>query len=302
MATSNHIPATNSTETGTGAKPPRFTPITIAAYTAAAVGVLLIVISGVYVYSRAQSGSDAAEFAYTVPEKSLEIHLGLSADAIAQPPVDAEQPISLGITAPDVARFASLYPGNQINPKYWAEPEWAGSDPYGGPTIPDDFIPIRSTDIFTEFDSTVRPSRMRIPAIGVDSVVTELELLNDGAQQSYENPDRVIGHIPETATPGQQGRGWYFAHLESYAVGEGNIFRRLPQVTDLIKQDVVDVYIETSSGEFVYRVTGTRQVNKEDLVLTGADNAQITLVASWPRLIYDQRILVDATLIAYRPL
>lgn len=283
-------------------KRPRFSITTIAAYAVALVGIVLIVASGVYIYSRSRSGSDAAEFNYMVPEESLGTHLGRTAGAAADTPVKGEQPVPLELKAPDVARFADLYPGNLLNPKYWSEPEWAGSDPFGGPTIPDEFIPVLSTDLFRDFDPSSEATRMRIPAINLDATVAELDIIDLGDQRQYQTPDRTVGHIPETAIPGQQGSGWFFGHLESFVAGEGNIFRHLPEIAELIKQDPVDVYIETAEAEFIYRVTGTRQVHQDDLKLTSADDAQVTLVTCWPTRVYDQRVLVDATLIAYRPL
>lgn len=280
----------------------RFSITTIAAYAVALVGIVLIVASGVYIYSRSRSGSDAAEFNYMVPEESLGTHLGRTAGAAADTPVKGEQPVPLELKAPDVARFADLYPGNLLNPKYWSEPEWAGSDPFGGPTIPDEFIPVLSTDLFRDFDPSSEATRMRIPAINLDATVAELDIIDLGDQRQYQTPDRTVGHIPETAIPGQQGSGWFFGHLESFVAGEGNIFRHLPEIAELIKQDPVDVYIETAEAEFIYRVTGTRQVHQDDLKLTSADDAQVTLVTCWPTRVYDQRVLVDATLIAYRPL
>ena len=275
---------------------------TIAAVAVALVGVALIVVSGVYIFSRSRSGSDADEFIHSVSEEQLDSHLGRVASTILYTPVPGQQPVPLELKAPDVARFANLYPGNMLNPKYWSEPEWAGSDPFGGPSIPEGFIPVLSTDLFHEFDPASEATGMRIPAIGVDSTVAELGIIDLGNQREYQTPDNTVGHIPQTASPGQQGSGWFFAHLESFVAGEGSIFRRLPEVTELMKQDPVDVYLTTAGVEFIYRVTGTSQIPEEDLKLSSADDAQITLVTCWPSRVYDQRVLVDATLIAYRPL
>jgi LPXTG-site transpeptidase (sortase) family protein len=274
---------------------------TVTAYVVAVLGVVLIAISAFYIYSRSQSGSDAVEFTYTISDDVLGDHLGRSAPLINEA-VDGEQPIPLELKAPDVARFASLYPGDMLNPKYWAEPEWAGSDPFGGPTIPEDFIPVLSTELFRDFDPTSEAVRIRIPSINVDSTVAELGVVDLGDQSSYETPNNTVGHIPETSLPGQQGSGWFFAHLESFVAREGNIFRHLPEIAELIKQDPVDVYLVTADSEYIYRVTGTSQVHQDNLELTNSDDAQITLVTCWPPRVYDQRVLVDATLIAYRPL
>ena len=279
-----------------------FSVTTIAAYSVAVVGVLLIVASGIYFYSRSQSGSDAVKYTYSVPTENLDSHLGKSISPAPNSPTTGDAPIPLELIAPDVARFANLYPGDPLNPKSWAEPEWAGSDPFGGPTIPEEFIAVLSTDLFSDFDPSADATRIRIPAINVDSTVAELEIIDLGNQQAYQTPNNTVGHIPETSSPGQQGSGWFFAHLESFVAREGNIFRHLPDITDLIKQDPVDVYLETTDAEFIYRVTGTSQVHQDDLRLTSAEDAQITLVTCWPPRVYDQRVLVDATLIAYRPL
>jgi LPXTG-site transpeptidase (sortase) family protein len=259
-------------------------------------------VAAVSLYTKSRSGSDAAEYAYSIPDESLEGHLGIAIVPELDTVTDDEKHVPLELIAPDVAKFAGLYPGDQLNPKYWSEPEWAGSDPFGGPTIPEDFIPIRSTDLFRDFDPTSYATQIKIPAINVNSTVEELGIIDLGDQKAYETPDNTVGHIPETSLPGQQGSGWFFAHLESFAAGEGSIFRRLPEITELVKNDPVDVYLETPDAEFIYRVTETSQVHQDDLRLTSSDDAKITLVTCWPPRVYDQRVLVDATLIAYRPL
>jgi LPXTG-site transpeptidase (sortase) family protein len=294
---------------------PKFPPMAIAAYAVAVVGIVLIIVSGVYIYSRSRSGLDAAEFAYSVSDDSLDSYLGRVASpanstdddslvvAISGSGTGDQEPIPLEPSvAPGVTRFASLYPGDQLNPKYWSEPEWAGSDPFGGPSIPDDFVPVLSIDVFRDFNPTAEAVQIRIPSINLISTVAELAIVDLGDQKSYQTPNNTVGHIPSTSSPGQQGSGWFFGHLESFAAREGSIFRHLPEITELIKQDPVDVYLETPDAEYIYRVTGTSQIHQSDLKLSSTSDAQITLVTCWPPRVYDQRVLVDATLIAYRPL
>jgi len=300
MANPNDTP--NSVLQGSNTEQSRFSIVTIAAYTVAIVGVVLIAVSGVYIYSKSRSGSDATEFTYSVPDESLDSHLGISIVPEPESPATGDAPIPLDLKSPDVAQFASLYPGDLLNPKYWSEPEWAGSDPFGGPTIPDEFFPILSTDLFLDIDPTANATRIKIPAIKLDSTVAELGIIDLGDQKSYETPNNTVGHIPETALPGQQGSGWFFGHLESFAAQEGNIFRHLPEIAELIKKDPVDVYLETPDAEYIYRVTATSQIHQSELHLNSTDGAQITLVTCWPPRVYDQRVLVDATLIAYKPL
>ena len=105
----------------------KFTITTIAAYSVAVLGIVLISVSGLYIYSQSRSGSDIAEFVYSVPDESLDTHLGIEAEPPRrQPLANNDQPIPLELKSPDVAQFANLYPGDLLNPKYWSEPEWAG--------------------------------------------------------------------------------------------------------------------------------------------------------------------------------
>ena len=286
------IPATD--------KPSRFSVAAISAYAIALLGVALVVTSSWYFYSKMRSGSDADKFSYKIPEESLGNHLGRSISTVASTHVESKAPIPLTQRRANTDQFANLYPGALLNPKYWSQPEWAGSDPYGGPTIPDKFVPILSTDIFQNFNPNSKATGIRIPSINVDATVVDLGIIDVANERSYETPDNTVGHIPETPDPGQQGKGWFFGHLESFTAGEGNIFKHLPEVTDLIKEDPVDIYLQTNDAEFIYRVTTTSQMHEEDLHLTTSNDAQITLVTCWPPQVYDQRIIVNATLIAYR--
>ena len=128
----NPNPPTDSVHQGSRTENTRFSIVTITAYMMAIVGVMLIVVSGVYIYSKSNSGSDASAFTYSIPENSLDSHLGISIVRESESPTTGETPIPLEQKYPDVAQFANLYPGDLLNPKYWSEPEWAGSDPFGG--------------------------------------------------------------------------------------------------------------------------------------------------------------------------
>ncbi|MGA0276075.1 MAG: sortase [Dehalococcoidia bacterium] len=271
----------------------------VAAYLVAAIGLGLIGVAAVYAISSWRSGSDSAEYTYEVEPEQRTEYLGLGAPSVAVRR-DSNEPVPLTTEFNGFETLAAPYPGNLVNPKYWAEPEWAGSDPFGGPTIPEEFTPVDSTSIFRDYDATSDAFRIRIPAIDVDAPIKDLAILDLGDSKEYETPDRVVGHIPETAEPGQNGNGWFFAHLESFAAGEGNIFRRLPEISDLVRQDPVDVYFETESAEFIYRVTQTSQIPESELRLSTESAAEVTLVTCWPPRVYDQRILVEATLIAFR--
>jgi LPXTG-site transpeptidase (sortase) family protein len=251
-------------------------------------GAGLVSIVGLYTFWRSDSGSDADRFNFAV-----------SGDALSQ--LVGEQ-AAQGGEAVNVSGYASLYPGDRINPRYWDDPARAGPGPFGAPGIPDGFLAVSSRDPAVAEVSTTQATRIRIPAIGLDADVAELALLDLGEQRAYQTPNNVVGHIPQTAQPGQLDTGWLFGHLESFAGGEGSIFRRLPEIRDLLLEDPVDIFFETETVDYMYRVTSTSQVPQEELELTTSGNSQVTLVTCWPPRVYDQRVLVHAELIAYRPL
>jgi sortase (surface protein transpeptidase) len=78
------------------------------------------------------------------------------------------------------------------------------------------------------------------------------------------------------------------------------VFRRLPEVTEMMKNDPVDVVVETATDAYLYRVTDTRIISKEELALFESDVSSVTLVASFPSRVYSHRLLVTAELIAAR--
>ena len=198
--------------------------------------------------------------------------------------------------------FSAIYPGGNMNPRYWSEPHWAGNLPFGGPTIPDGFVPVDASDMAQASTSGERALRMRIPSIDLDASVLELEILDLGDSREWSTPDNVVGHIPTTAHPGELANGWYFGHLDGFLSNEGDIFRRLPEISAMIKDDPVDIFLTTSDAEYMYRVTNTRQVHRDELYLAKSDNSQVSLVTCWPFKVYDQRIVVSAVLIAVKPL
>ncbi|MDA0677240.1 MAG: sortase [Chloroflexi bacterium] len=256
---------------------------------AIAVGVMAIAFAASYTYWKLQSGSDADRFNVTITTDAFDELAG-----VANP----SQADSSGSSL--VSSFASIYPGGSINPRYWNNPEWAGTIPFGAPGIPAGFTPVSSRDPVAATAAGASPIRIRIPAIKLDSDVAALALLDVGDQSSYQTPDNTVGHIPETVNPGQLNNGWYFGHLESFGTGEGSVFSKLPQISELLRHDPVDIFIETDDSEYMYRVTSTRQVPQDQLQLSASAYAEVTLVTCWPPKVYDKRVLVKAELIAVR--
>ena len=170
-----------------------------------------------------------------------------------------------------------------------------------GPHLPKGFALIDFAA--EESPLTLQPvaTRLRIPAIGIDSAIVELSVRDLGDQLAYETPNRTVGHIPETSNAGEDGQAWFFGHTDSPILNEGSVFLDLQQIPDLLRAGK-DVQIITDNGteEFLYQVTATRVVHEDDLTLESGGGPQIHLVSCVPRLVYDHRLIVDADLIASR--
>lgn len=227
--------------------------------------------------------------------------------AVEEPPAPEQSKESVSDADFDVGElvlaYSSVYPGYRIHPKYWDRPLTAGADDYTYGVIrrEDGFVEVSSTNGLprgTLSDAT----HIRIPSIGVDSAVTNLAILDLGDSKEYETPAHVVGRIPDTSNPGEMGNTWLFGHLESPIRGEGNVFRRLPEIPDILKNgDPVYVALLNEAGEeFMYQVTNTKVVHRDDLALYQTDDSTITLVTCVPRLIYDQRLVVSGKLVGIR--
>lgn len=204
-----------------------------------------------------------------------------------------------------VSSYSSVYPGTQIHPKYWDQPIWSGGEPYSynanetGTQLPPGFRAVSPGDGILSPGQGSATTRISVPSIGVDSDIKELEILDLGNSREYETPKNTVGHIPQSPNPGEQGNAWFFGHLESPIRGEGNVFQRLPDIPEKLRNgDEVLVELQNEEGHiFLYRVTRTDVVHQDDMRLYGSEGATITLVACVPSLVYDHRILVTADLI-----
>lgn len=216
------------------------------------------------------------------------------ADFVAPTPVIPIESQGEGLL---VGQFASLYPGAQVNPRYWNNPDWAGSEPFSGPNLPAGYEPTLRPGFGLPPGASDLPLQIRIPDIGMNETVEELELIVGEGDTRYEQPINIVGHIRGTANPGENGAGWYFGHQSNFGSSEGAVFEKLPDVFDLFRNDPVFVYIDTETSSYAYRVIGTGVEDREDLSLIASDPSTITLVTSWPPLVFDQRFLVFAELV-----
>jgi sortase (surface protein transpeptidase) len=203
-------------------------------------------------------------------------------------------------------RYADMYTGADLHPKYWHEPLRAGTDLRVALGLPEGFTEASADDYRRFVEPKTVANRLRIPSIDVESGVSELAIVDLGSSREYETPDNTVGHIPDTADPGELGNGWFFGHLESPFAGEGNVFQRLPEIPQLLKhfsevgEGAVYVVVESTTGEYLYEVIATQVMHADDLRLYETDGVYITLVTCVPRLDYSHRLLVTAKLVGVR--
>ena len=205
--------------------------------------------------------------------------------------------ISRGFS-PEVIAAQSIFPGEAVPAPSWMNPMEAESRT--GPANP-------STGDFSSVQAAARhtlpaPVRISIPAIGVDSEVISLQILDLGDSLQYETPKNVVGHIPETVNAGEEGTAWFFGHLESPIQGEGNVFFRLPELPDLLRQGQVFATVENEDFTYLYELTASRVMHEDDLVVFDAGEPSISLVTCVPRFLYDHRLVVTGELVGMKEL
>jgi len=133
-----------------------------------------------------------------------------------------------------------------------------------------------------------RPDRLLIPAIGVDTPVVEVFVV-DG---TWQVADYAAGYLHGTGLPGDPGN----MALAGHAGLRGAVFRDLGRLTP-----GDDVFVDSDGWRYQYRVRETRSVWPTDTgVLDPTDAPTITLITctNWDT----QRLVVAGDLIGARPL
>ncbi len=260
--------------------------------TLVAAGLLLVALSAGYSFyaAYARSGLDDLVVTSTVALPNL----------IAPPAMDSTSPEAIYVQS---QYTASPYLARALQPKDWLNASWAESPlPPPGADLVAQYLPVDWRSL-PPSNSLPAPTRMRIPAINLDASVQGLKILDFGDYRAYETPKFTVGHIPETTNPGAAGNGWYFGHLESPIKKEGSIFRRLPELAELVRSgEKVYIMVDTVGTSYLYQVTRTLVVPKDSFDLTSSQEPTITLVTCIPPLVYDHRFLVEAKLVGIRPL
>ena len=193
----------------------------------------------------------------------------------------------------------SLFPGKAISASSWGnlydyEPAYLKEQ-----TLLDSFSPI--VDSGPPITDIPASTRIMVPIIGIDSTISELRVLDLGDSRAYESPDNTVGHIPESANAGEVGTSWFFGHTESPISREGSVFFNLQKVPEMLRNGE-DVFIVTDNGinQFLFQATSSQVIHQNDLRLDSTPEADINLVSSVPRLVYDHRLVVSGDLIGVR--
>ena len=232
--------------------------------------------------------SGGAYYAYSANAKS-----NLDDLAVVMPPRAVNS-----ITSTTAAEV-SLFPGEAISADSWNRPFAYEPGHIKEQALLAGFSPIGDSGVtLTEIPSS---TRILIPIIGIDSTISELSILDMGDSRAYESPDNTVGHIPESSNAGEPGTSWFFGHTESPISREGSVFFNLQQIPEKLRNDE-EVFIITDNGinQFLYRATSSQVVHQNDLRLVSTPEADINLVSSVPRFVYDHRLVVSGELIALR--
>ena len=224
-----------------------------------------------------------------------------------------EQPTSQPILSDETIASQQAYPGELISPYAWEDPERYDPSLSEG-RRPQGYVPVLPFQ-GSPAGALTDPERIIITSIRVDSAVKGLEIIDLGDSRAYETPNNVVGHIPLASNPGEVGSSWYFGHLESPVAGEGNVFRDLPDIPDMLRRgDELYAEVFSSSGAYLYQITESLVLEADDLTLSyseiqeanpeyaGLDpgGAILHLVTCVPRLVYDHRLVVSGQLVGVR--
>ena len=221
------------------------------------------------------------------------------------------QPTIKNLNKPDISAAPPKIPGSAIPEQSIGYGElsqlstWPDSDSYE----PISYRMTRLLEGFQPLDisqaqpvgSLKNPNRLIVPAIGINAPVHELRILDKGTTRKYESPNNIVGHIPESANPGEAGSSWFFAHMESPIIGEGSLFFNLPLISSLLsKGENIHIIAENDLEQHLYLVTSTEIIREADMKLYNAGWASIHLVTCVPRLAYDHRLIVTGELIGLK--
>lgn len=138
---------------------------------------------------------------------------------------------------------------------------------------------------------------IKIPSIEVDSKVVELGTVLENGQLVYQTPDHAVGHYIGSADAGEQGNVVMYGHISSPLKGEGNVFRRLPEI-----KPGDEVLLTSAAGDFTYTVVKTMIVTPDRVdLMDPTPDARLTLITCYPDWVYSHRFIAIAMLTGFVP-
>lgn len=199
-------------------------------------------------------------------------------------------------------KFKQLYPGKLLPGLYWNDPRWTDVQYYDYVSVLQGFSPLGLLSDPHNLKDLSPPVRIEIPSLSIDSSVKALEIKEMRDVRAWETPKNVVGHIPTTANPGENGTVYLFGHLQSPLKGEGSVFRDLTQIPGLLRQGekIFLILHNRDDTKFLYEVTHTDVVKASSFRLEEADSRIVTLVSCVPKYVYDHRLLVTAYLVGMK--
>lgn len=268
-------------------------------------GAVLVAGGGAYYAYAAKARADLEQLNVSLPDPPMTDAveptgpepLDRPVKEVQLPEPEAEPPP--GISETNIAN-QRLHPAGPLTVGSWSSPLEYEPLEYREEVLLQGFMPMNGGQELP-VGSQAQASRIMVPALGVDSSVNELDILDLGDSRAYETPARTVGHIPQSANPGEAGSSWFFGHLESPTLGEGSVFFHLPKISDMLR-DGEDVFVIAQSGahQYLYLITSTNVLHESEMRLYDNGEASIHLVACVPRLVYDHRIIVTGELVGVK--
>ncbi|MGI6582774.1 MAG: class D sortase [bacterium] len=166
----------------------------------------------------------------------------------------------------------------------WEEETARREDPVESPAVEEE-----------EGDFSPDPAWADLPLLGIitiEKIDARLPILPDTREKYL----RVgVGHLPETALPGEPGNCVLTGH-RGYT--RGRLFNRLDEVE--IGDDIV---IETREGKYTYRVSDVFIVEPGDPAIMEYEEGEevVTLVTCHPLYVASHRLIVRGTLLREKP-
>ena len=256
----------------------------------------------------------------TVPAKELPPVAPLQPIASPSEPVkNIEAPAPAPVQQEPLISVSALegqqaYPAGAIKATGWSNPLGYEPTSFVEAALIRNFRPISANEGAAPGTAPL-PGRLIIPAIGVDSKVAGLSIMDLGDSRAYETPKHVVGYLPESSRPGETGSAWLFGHLESPIAGEGNVFYDLPKIPGLLRKgEDVFAIVESGTTSYLYKLTEafvvpqdqlstdypSMQQLKPEFARLSPGNANLHMVACVPRFVYDHRLVVSGELVGIK--